>query len=97
MQDWVGLAEYNVRIMRRIYKTIRTVVVMAVGFPLVILGVILIPLPGPGILVSLLGLFVLSLEFSWAQKNLDFTKQKLKKIYQEAKAVGDRIEKGGKK
>lgn len=38
------------------------------GGALMILGVILIPLPGPGMLVMLLGLGVLATEYEWARR-----------------------------
>ena len=48
------------------------------GFLLVSVGLILaIPgIPGPGILVVLLGLFILSSHFSWAKRLLDWARQK---------------------
>jgi len=42
-----------------------------VGFGLVIGGILLLVLPGPGILVILLGLAVLAREFAWARRLLD--------------------------
>jgi len=41
------------------------------GFGLVISGILLLVLPGPGILVILLGLAVLAREFAWAGRLLD--------------------------
>lgn len=38
------------------------------GGIIVLIGILLLVLPGPGILVIALGLFVLSLEFAWAEK-----------------------------
>lgn len=58
----------------------RKVGVALVGFPLLILGLILIPLPGPGLLVSALGLAVLSLEFEWAERHLNTVKRKMSEI-----------------
>ena len=49
---------------------IRWVGVAAVGFALVLLGLVLMVLPGPGIPVLLLGLVVLATEFAWAQRTL---------------------------
>nr|ALS89358.1 putative transmembrane protein (PGPGW) [uncultured bacterium] len=34
----------------------------------IVFGIILLVLPGPGLLVIFLGLFILSLEFSWADR-----------------------------
>ncbi|MBJ7342734.1 MAG: PGPGW domain-containing protein [Solirubrobacteraceae bacterium] len=49
---------------------LRTVGVV-VGIALLPLGVILIPLPGPGVGIILAGLAILSLEFHWLRKLLD--------------------------
>ncbi len=43
----------------------------ALGTVLLILGVALIPLPGPGLLVITGGLAVLASEFEWARRTLD--------------------------
>lgn len=66
--------------LKRTVKLLRKVAIGTVGFALIIIGVILIPLPGPGFLVIVAGLFVLSLEFEWAERYLDKAKQKLKQL-----------------
>ena len=47
------------------------------GFLVVLLGIILIPLPGPGLLVVAVGLAVLALEFAWAEHLLEKTVDRL--------------------
>ena len=71
--------------MRKTQKLLRRIGISIVGFPLVALGIILIPLPGPGILVSLAGLFILSLEFEWANKYFQRGKAEISKITIKAK------------
>jgi uncharacterized protein (TIGR02611 family) len=44
------------------------------GTLVVAVGIALIPLPGPGWAIVILGLAVWALEFSWAKRLLDFTK-----------------------
>jgi uncharacterized protein (TIGR02611 family) len=44
------------------------------GTLVVALGIILIPFPGPGWAIVILGLAIWALEFSWAKNLLDFTK-----------------------
>lgn len=44
-------------------RLIRRVAVSILGFALIILGIVLIPLPGPGTLIVLAGLYVLGTEF----------------------------------
>src|SRR4051812_34935719 len=45
------------------------------GGLVVVIGIILIPFPGPGWAIVILGLAILSLEFAWAKRLLDFTKR----------------------
>ncbi len=50
-----------------------------VGSLIVALGLATIPLPGPGWLTVLAGLFVLATEFLWAERLLEFTKRHVKR------------------
>lgn len=63
-----------------VWSMLRKFAVLIVGVPLVILGLILIPLPGPGLLVTLAGLFILSLEFKWAERYVLVVKKYLRQI-----------------
>ena len=72
--------------MKRIAKLVRKIVITVNGFVVLAIGLILIPLPGPGILVTLAGLFILSLEFAWAEKHLDRAKNAANKVVEKAKA-----------
>ncbi len=49
-----------------------------IGFLILIGGAAAIPLPGPGWLVVIGGLFVLATEFTWAERLLEFTKRHVK-------------------
>lgn len=71
--------------MKRAKKAARKIAVGLIGFPLLLLGIILIPLPGPGLLVCAAALFILSLEFDWAEKHLNMVKDQLKKIIEKSK------------
>ncbi len=53
------------------------VVIGVVGAALVIGGLILVPLPGPGWLIVFAGLAVLATEFVWAHRLLEFGKRTL--------------------
>lgn len=79
--------------MRKSTKILRKTVVALVGFPLLAIGIILIPLPGPGVLISLLAFFILSLEFDWAEKYFLEAKKVIGKIYQKAKDQASKIDK----
>ena len=46
-----------------------------VGGLIVAVGLATIPLPGPGWLTVIAGLFVLATEFTWAERLLEFTKR----------------------
>lgn len=49
------------------YKTARRIAVLAVGSTVVMLGVIMLVTPGPGLIVIPIGLAILGLEFAWAR------------------------------
>lgn len=73
-------------------KLFRKIIVAAIGFPLLVLGAILVPLPGPGFLVMFIALALLATEFDWASKYADGIKAKLKAIYDKSMAKADAIE-----
>jgi uncharacterized protein (TIGR02611 family) len=54
-------------------------VIGIIGAAVVALGLVLIPFPGPGWLVVLAGLAILSLEFVWAERLLAFTRGQLER------------------
>ena len=53
------------------------VVVGVLGTALVVTGLVLVPLPGPGWLIVFAGLAVLATEFAWAHRLLQFAKRTL--------------------
>jgi uncharacterized protein (TIGR02611 family) len=56
---------------RRLYR----LVVGVVGAAIVVLGIVLLPAPGPGWAIIFVGLAVLASEFEWAQRLLDYAKR----------------------
>ena len=70
---------------------LRKVVVALVGVPLFVVGIILIPLPGPGLLICFAALFILSLEFEWAEPHRRRAQAELKKIIDKSQARSDKI------
>ena len=62
--------------MRRL-KVIATAIV---GFTLILIGIAMLVLPGPGIVTIALGLVVLSAEFAWAKRALDRLKEKTQEV-----------------
>lgn len=57
----------------------RRVVVAIVGFTILLIGVVMIALPGPSILVIPFGLAILATEFIWARKVLEELKRRIPK------------------
>ena len=71
--------------MNRTVSYLRKIGVLIAGIPVFVLGIILIPLPGPGVLVCLAALFILALEFEWAKAPLERTKAEAQKIIEQSK------------
>jgi uncharacterized protein (TIGR02611 family) len=72
-----GLRERRERHRER-SRIVRVAVVLA-GFVVVLAGLAMIPLPGPGLLVVAVGLAVLALEFVWAERLLERTVDRMTK------------------
>ena len=53
------------------------VIVGLVGCAVVALGLFLVPLPGPGWLIVIVGLVILASEFSWAEALLGFVRSRV--------------------
>jgi uncharacterized protein (TIGR02611 family) len=51
----------------RLYRLVFAIV----GFTVLLLGVAMLVLPGPGLLVIVVGLTILALEFAWAERMLE--------------------------
>jgi uncharacterized protein (TIGR02611 family) len=51
--------------------------VALIGLAIVVAGLLLLPLPGPGWLIIFAGLGLLASEFSWARRLLDFAKERV--------------------
>ena len=49
------------------YKTARRIAVLAVGSTVLLLGVVMLVTPGPGLIVIPIGLAILGAEFTWAR------------------------------
>jgi uncharacterized protein (TIGR02611 family) len=55
------------RAMHLTYRTARRIAVLAVGSTVVLLGIVMLVTPGPGLVVIPVGLAILSVEFAWAR------------------------------
>jgi uncharacterized protein (TIGR02611 family) len=52
--------------------------VAVVGVTIVVVGIVLLPLPGPGWLIIFGGLFILSTEFVWAERLLTYARRQVR-------------------
>ncbi len=59
-----------------IVSNLRRLVVFLVGVTMLGAGLAMLVLPGPGVIVILLGLAILATEFAWAERTLDRAKGK---------------------
>lgn len=57
-------------------KQIKKTFVTVIGFTVLVIGIILIPYPGPGWLTVFAALGILSTEYDWAQRLLKYAKQR---------------------
>jgi tellurite resistance protein TerC len=69
-------------------KFLKRIVIAIVGFTVLLLGVVMIVLPGPAFIIIPLGLAILATEFVWAQRLLTKAKAYFDKQRQR---VADRV------
>ncbi len=62
--------------MRSAGRQARKAGALVLGIVVVLAGIALLPLPGPGMLVIIVGLIILASEFDWAQRWLDYAVEK---------------------
>lgn len=73
-------------ILAKLPHPVRFAVVMVIGFVLVLLGLIMMVTPGPGLLFIFFGLTVLALELEWARELNKQGMQGLEKIVARVKS-----------
>lgn len=66
----------------RVPKTIRKPLIFIIGFAVVIAGIAMLALPGPGWAAIFLGFAILATEFAFAEKVRDWLVQFLKNLVQ---------------
>ena len=54
----------------------KRIAVTIIGFGLIALGLVLLVVPGPGLLIVAAGLAVLATEYTWARRALEETKRR---------------------
>jgi uncharacterized protein (TIGR02611 family) len=76
-----------------IARNSKRVAVTIAGFAVILAGVALLVLPGPGLLVIVAGLAILATEYVWAQRYLKIAKEKAKQakdaLLRKKKEVGE--------
>ncbi|MDO8459723.1 MAG: PGPGW domain-containing protein [Nanoarchaeota archaeon] len=66
-------------------KLVKRTIKIVFGFTILLLGIALLVLPGPGIVVIVFGLIILATEYIWARKLLEKGKFGLNKLKIRAK------------
>jgi uncharacterized protein (TIGR02611 family) len=59
---------------------IRRIAITVAGFAVLLAGIAMLVLPGPGILVTVGGLAILATEYAWAKKPLDAMRDRLEQV-----------------
>ena len=60
--------------MPKLHKAVKKPLIAIAGGVVLVVGIVMIPYPGPGWIVVFAGLAILASEFTWAQKILDKAK-----------------------
>ncbi len=69
-------AEAAIRQKRTAAQHAKRVAIFVVGMAVMIAGIVMLVLPGPGLLVIIAGLSILAIEFAWAQRLRDQAKDR---------------------
>lgn len=75
------------RILSKLPHPVRWVLTMVIGFILLIMGLIMMVTPGPGLLFIFFGLSILALEIEWARELNKQGMQGLEKLVAKLKSV----------
>ncbi len=80
-------------------KQAKRIIVIVVGFTVLVIGIVLIVLPGPATLVIPLGLAILATEFVWARRLLVRFKREARRLKNtiSRKMQGNARERSGQK
>lgn len=73
------------------WRLARRIVLSTAGVTLLILGIAGLVLPGPGLLIMFAGVAVLSLEFEWAERRVEFVRDKAMEAAEYGVATWPRI------
>jgi uncharacterized protein (TIGR02611 family) len=76
-----------VEVARFVLRSSRRIAVTVVGFAFVLAGLVMLVLPGPGIVVVVIGFAILGTEYAWAAAMLERTKRSAEWAGQRAKGA----------
>lgn len=90
-------------VVRWILRNSKAIAVSIAGAALVLAGLVMLVLPGPGLVVIIAGLAVLATQYAWAERALEHAKQRARQAGDTAKRAffrrrrdtGTRPERGG--
>jgi uncharacterized protein (TIGR02611 family) len=72
------------------YRLAKRIVIAIVGGTVLLIGILMLVLPGPGLLVIPIGLGILGIEFAWARVWL-------KRVKEKSSELADKIKNGARK
>jgi uncharacterized protein (TIGR02611 family) len=75
---------------KRVPSTVRKPLILIIGIAIVVTGIAMLVLPGPGWAAIFLGFAVLATEFAAAEKVRDWLVQQLKYLIQRAKILWEK-------
>lgn len=76
----------------RMWRWVRRVVLLIIGVPITLAGLVFLVTPGPGIPVLLAGLAILAIEFTWARNRLHDVRRGAQRIVRRSSDAGDPAE-----
>ena len=82
-------------ILRRFGRHAWRVAILVVGLVLMVAGLIMLVAPGPGIAAVAAGLALLSTEFDWARRLLNWFRRRFVAVRDEARRRAGRAHRGG--
>jgi uncharacterized protein (TIGR02611 family) len=71
-----------------VWKQARRIVIAVIGTTVLLIGIAMMVLPGPGTIVIPIGLAILATEFVWAKRLLAYARERLQEVVPEAAQRG---------
>lgn len=80
-----SIQNYVIKVWRKLPHPLRWLTAATVGATLVVVGLVFMVLPGPGIPLVIAGLAILATEFTWAEILLNRTKHQVSRAVNKVK------------